>query len=196
MDPLKIIAIAGTNGSGKDTLSDILAEDYGWLFISTSRDLLIPELKRRGLPVERQNMSDLTKEWRQTAGRGVVIDKAVAEFKTKSQSRKYNGLVISSLRHPWEVERLHQLKGKLIWVDADPMVRYKRVTGRQQGAKDQKTFEQFKAEEQAEMTSAEGDDLSLNVAAVKAQADVNVTNDSNSLEDFKQTARQALKPLV
>jgi len=60
---MKIIGIGGTNGSGKDTLSQILADDYGWLFVSASGDLIIPELKRRGLPLERKYMAALTAEW-------------------------------------------------------------------------------------------------------------------------------------
>jgi dephospho-CoA kinase len=189
---MKIIGIGGTNGSGKDTLSDILAGDYGWLFISSSRDLIIPELKKRNLPIEREQMAALTAEWRRQVGTGAVVNKAVEKFQAASKQRKLNGLVISSLRHPWEADRIHELGGQIIWVDADPKVRYERIYNRGQGLKDQKTFQQFLAEEQAEMDHQGGDEATLSTMGVKDRADILIANDSNNIEDFKKAAQKAL----
>jgi dephospho-CoA kinase len=188
---MKLIGIGGTNGSGKDTLSEFLADDYGWLFISVSRDLIIPELKRRNLPLERENMAALTAEWNRTIRMGAVIDKAIEKFNQESKAHKFGGLVISSLRHPAEADRLHENGGSIVWVDADPQVRYGRIYNRGQGDKDKKTFEQFQAEEQREMTHS-GDEATLNWLGVKERADIFITNDTDNLEDFKAVARQAL----
>src|SRR5688572_24984383 len=49
---LKIIGIAGTNGSGKDTVAAVLAEDYGY-FVGSATDMLEDELKKRNLPTDR-----------------------------------------------------------------------------------------------------------------------------------------------
>ncbi|HET9850364.1 MAG TPA: AAA family ATPase [Candidatus Saccharimonadales bacterium] len=187
---IKIIGIGGTNGSGKDTLSRILADDYGWLFVSASVDLIIPELARRGLPAERVNMAALSAEWNRLS-RGAIIDKAVELYEQKSGQEKYNGLVISSIRHPWEVDKIHALGGQVVWVDADPAVRYQRVMSRGQGDKDKKSFEQFLAEEQTERQHA-GDEATLNWQGVKDRADIFITNDSNDLEDFSKAAKTAL----
>jgi len=187
---MKIIGIGGTNGSGKDTLSQILADDYGWLFVSASADLIIPELKRRGLPLEREQMAALTAEWnRQT--KGAVIDKAVERFRKQSESHTYKGLVISSLRHPWEANRVHELGGKIVWVDADHKVRYERIFNRGQGDKDKKSFEQFLAEEQIEMVHS-GDEATLNMAGVKDRANIFLQNDTDDIETFKAAAQKAL----
>jgi len=191
---MKLIGIGGTNGSGKDTLSDMLANDYGWLFISSSRDLIIPELKRRGLPLEREQMAALTAEWNRES-KGAVIDMAVQEFQKQNKSNKYKGLVISSLRHPWEAERVHQLGGQVVWVDADPQIRYDRIFNRGQGDKDKKTFAQFQAEEEREKTHA-GDEATLNWQGVKAQADFFLTNDSSDLSVFKARAQKQLADLL
>jgi len=188
---MKIIGIGGTNGSGKDALSEILARDYGWLFVSSSRDLIIPELKRRGLPLEREQMAALTADWRRRRGKGAVVDKAIEEFKKQSKAHKFNGLVISSLRHPWEADRVHELKGQVVWVDADPKVRYQRIYNRGQGDKDQKSFKQFLAEEQAEKVHT-GDEATLSWQGVKDRADIFLTNDTDNLEDFKKTTQKAL----
>src|SRR5437868_13124462 len=149
---MKIIGIGGTNGSGKDTLSQILAQDYGWLFVSSSGDLIIPELQKRGLPLERKQMAALTAEWNR-AQKGAVVDKAIEKFNNESKSRQFNGLVVSSLRHPWEADRVHELGGQIVWIDADPKTRYDRIFNRAQGDKDKKTFTQFLAEEKQEMNN-------------------------------------------
>lgn len=188
---MKIIGIGGTNGSGKDVLSEILAEDYGWSFISVSRDLIIPELKRRGLPLERENMAALTAEWNR-AQRGAVIDRAIERFNELSNTKTYDGLVISSIRHPWEADRIHELGGRIVWVDADPRIRYERVASRGQGDKDKKSFEQFITEEHREMTHS-GDEATLNWQGVKDRADIFLSNDTDNIEDFKQSAQKALE---
>ncbi|HZP55520.1 MAG TPA: AAA family ATPase [Candidatus Saccharimonadales bacterium] len=188
---MKIIGISGTNGSGKDTLSEILAE-YGWLFISASRDLIIPELERLGLPLERKHMAELTAEWNRKAGRGAVVDKAVECYKEQSKTSKFKGLVISSIRHPWEADRIHELGGKIVWVDADPKIRYQRIYSRGHGTKDQKTFKEFLAEEEKEMRHS-GDKATLNISGVKDKADIFLENNGDDVEVFKKTAKTALE---
>jgi dephospho-CoA kinase len=192
---MKLIGIGGTNGSGKDTLCEILAKDYGWLFVSVSGDLIIPELRRRGLPLERENMAGLTAEWNRTIRMGAVIDKAVEKFNQENRAHKFGGLVISSLRHPAEADRIHQLGGTVLWIDAAPKVRYNRIFSRGQGDKDKKTFEQFLREERAEMQHS-GDEATLNMAGVKAIADIFLTNDTDNLDDFRQAAQKALVAIL
>lgn len=189
---MQILGIGGTNGSGKDLLSEMLEKEHGWLFISGSRDLIIPELERRGSLIERENMADLTREWRQTMGKGAVIDNAIEKFNDLGGSAKFDGLVISSLRHPWEAERIHELGGRVIWVDADPNIRYERIYNRGHGSKDKKSYEQFLIEEKAEMNHHSDDHTTLNMAGVKAVADIFIENNSNDLEKFKKAAKKTL----
>ncbi len=189
MADIKIIGIGGTNGSGKDSLGQFLADDHGWLFISVT-EILRDELKRRGLPIERNNLRNLSAEWRRESGLGVLVDKAVEIY--KNSDKKYNGLAIASFRNPGEVDRTHALGGKVVWADADPKVRYERINGRGRGAEDNKTYEQFLEEEQAEMQHS-GDEATLNMSGVKAKADIYLENNANNLEYFKKEAQEALK---
>lgn len=189
--PPKIIGLGGTNGSGKDTVGQILAEKYGYLFISVT-ELLRAEAGRRRLEVTRENLRTIGNEWRREIGLAVLVDKAVAEYEPVKS--KYKGLVMSSLRNPGEVDRVHELGGTVVWIDADPRIRYDRIqanaANRGRAGEDRKTFEQFQAEEQAEMNQS-GDDATLNMSAVKAKANTVILNEGNDA-----SLEQALEQLL
>ena len=189
---MKIIGICGTNGSGKDTIGHMLAERHGWLFVSVT-ELLRDEARKRGLPVEREVLRTISAEWRRKGGLGVLVDKAVELF--KAQGDKYEGLVMASLRNPGEVDRLHELKGTMVWTDADPRVRYDRIQAhagvRGRAGEDAKTFEQFISEEEVEMTRS-GDMATLDMSAVKDRSDIFLHNNDNDIEAFKDYVEQDL----
>jgi cytidylate kinase len=185
---MRIIGLAGTNGAGKGTVGEMLAERHGFLFVSVS-DLLREEARRRGLPVEREVLRTISAEWRREFGLGVLVDKAVEVF--KQSNRTYKGLVVDPMRNSGEARHLKDLGGTLVWVDADPAIRYKRVFSRKRSDEDDKTFEQFLAEEQAEMQHS-GDEATLNLAAVKELADLFLQNNGNDIKTFKDEADEQL----
>ena len=185
---MKLIGIGGTDGSGKDSLGHFLRDDIGWYFVSVT-DILRGEAKRRGLPLSRGALRQISSEWRAEFGLGVLVDKAVEEY--KKQADQFNGLVLASLRNPGEVDEVHKLGGKVVWLDAPIELRYQRAVARNKGAEDRVTFEEFKAEEAAQMHH-QGDETTLNLSAVKADADIFIINDSNNIKQFKQTAKKAL----
>jgi dephospho-CoA kinase len=191
---MKLIGIGGTNGSGKDTVGHFLASQHNFLFVSGS-DMLRDELARRGLPPAREHMRELSADWRRQSGLGVLIDKAVEVF--NHSDGKYAGLAVASLRNPGEVDRVHELGGKVVWVDADPRVRYDRLQanlaarGEHRAVDDRKTYEQFLADEQAEMEHS-GDEATLNMGDVKAKADIFIANDGNDIKIFLREIEKAL----
>lgn len=188
---MRIIGIGGTNGSGKDTVGQILEEKYGFLFVSVT-DMLRAECRRRGLAIERENLRMISAEWRQAQGLGAMIDQSVEVYKKASDS--YDGLAIASLRNPGESARVHELGGKVWWTDADPELRYRRVTGTDRGrsSEDDKTFEQFLLEEAAEMHPDEGaDETALHSAAVRDMADTTIVNEA-SLPDLERAVAEHL----
>lgn len=178
MNGMQIIGIGGTNGSGKDTLGEILAEKHGFRFISLT-DMLRAECRERGLSVERENLRMISAEWREKGGLGAPIDKVVAAYEALSET--YAGLVTASLRNPGEADRVHELGGTVVWVDAGPKVRYERVIGSNRGrdGEDNKTFEQFLQEEHDEMYPKPGASAtSLATIEVKKRSDVTILNES------------------
>ena len=183
---LKIIGLAGTNGSGKDTVGLMLAERYGYLCVSVS-DLLREEAKKRGLPIEREVLRTISAEWRREHGLGVLVDRAVEAH----QQGNYPGLVAVPMRNVGEAKRIHELGGTLVWVDADPRIRYDRIFSRQRSAEDTKSFEEFLAEEEAEMHPS-GDEATLHLAGVKAICNIFLENNGNDIEKFKDEAEKEL----
>lgn len=188
---MKLIGISGTNGSGKDTAGSILASQFGYLFVSVTTSMR-SELGRRGLPVDREHMRELSAEWRREFGLAVLVDKAVERY--GEAGAPHAGLAIASLRNPAEADRVHELGGIVLWLDANPRLRYDRIQAhareRNRAYEDDKTFEAFLAEEQAEMHSS-GDAATLDMAAVKAKADVTIINEFPTPDGLaKELARE------
>jgi dephospho-CoA kinase len=192
-DHLKIIGIGGTNGSGKDSVGHVLADRHGYMFVSVT-DLLRAELNKRGLPVARENMRALSAEWRREFGLGVLVDRAVEEYKALAD--RYKGVAIASLRNPAEADRVHELGGVVLWIDADPKTRYERIQdnaeARARAGEDSKTFEEFLAEEEAEMHSATGDVATLDMSGVRKRSDILMLNDQTNLQEFQDFITEQL----
>ncbi len=187
---MQIIGLSGTNGSGKDTIAHLLARKYGFYSASAS-EMLEAELKKRKVPFSRENKRNLSAEWRRESGLGVIVDKGIAAAKAAG----FDTLVVGSLRNAGEVDRVHELNGTVIWVDADPKVRYERITSNDRGRiEDQKTFEEFMAEQQAEMQS-DGDAAKLSLADVKAGADILIDN-SASITEFEAQVEKVLADIL
>lgn len=190
---IKIIGIAGTNGSGKDSVGHVLADRHSYLFVSVT-DLLRAELNRRGVTVDREHLRELSAEWRREYGLGVLVDRALEEFnKLKGQ---YVGVAIASLRNPAEADRIHELGGLVLWIDADAKTRYERIQNnaeaRARAGEDAKSFEEFLAEEEAEMNNASGDAAALSMIDVKRRADILLDNDQTNLTEFQDFITEQL----
>jgi cytidylate kinase len=189
---LQIVGIAGTNGAGKDTVGQILADHHNYLFISVT-ELLRDEARRRGQPTEREVLRTISAEWRRESGLGVLIDKAVEAY--EKVKNDYSGVVMASLRNPGEADRIHELGGTLLWIDADPKVRYHRVQAnkevRARHHEDSKTYKQFIAEEKAEMSHL-GDAATLNMAGVKDKSDLFIDNSHEDIDLFRKDVEKTL----
>ena len=74
----------------------------------------------------------------------------------------------------------------MIWLDADPKVRYERITrgGRGRDAEDSKTFEEFMAEQEAEMKHS-GDAATLSIADVRDRCDIFIDNSGETIAEFE-----------
>lgn len=190
----KIIGLSGTNGAGKDVVGHILALKHNFLFVSVS-DMLREEAKKRNIAVTRENLRMISTEWRHNYGLGVLVDQAYNLYKELEEN--YAGLAISSLRNSHEADRVHEMGGFVVWVDASPQTRYERIQknleARGRLAEDGKTYQEFLIEEEVEMnTPPGGDEASLNMSGVKSRSDIILLNDGTSLNEFETFIEQQL----
>jgi dephospho-CoA kinase len=180
-----IVGLSGTNGAGKDAVADILKKDFGFGFVNVS-DFLRQEAGKRKLEPSRENLRIISAQWRRDMGVGVLVDMAMDYLKDQA----YPGVVISPMRNSGEAQHLKELGGKIVWVDAEPRLRFSRIANRGRDKESTYSFEEFVASEQAEMNRS-GDEATLNMADVKAMADITIDN-SGSFEELKRSVAQKL----
>ena len=121
-----ILGVSGTNGAGKGEVIEWLrARSFYPLSLS---DVLRDELKTRGESETRERMIAIGNELRTRMGFGALAEKVCSRL---TLDRNW---AIDSIRHPAEVEVLRKFAGrssfKLIWVDADPALRFERLRSR------------------------------------------------------------------
>ncbi len=182
----RIIGIAGTNGAGKDTLGELLAERCNYKFVSVS-DILREELTRNDIPHEREHMSNLSTEWAREHGPGVLSMKTIEAYVEIEKAEGYNGLVIGSIRRPAEAHAVQDEGGVVLWVDADQRTRYQRIQANNRDrVTDRLSYEQWVAEEEREMYPKTDDPTVLNMSATKNACDITVMNDFATQEEYRE----------
>jgi len=182
----EIVGISGTNGAGKDTLAAIRAEKEHALHVTVS-DILREQLRLDGVALERSNLIDLSTRWRRESGDcGILATRTIRKYLGEKAIHGYEGLSVVSLRHPEEAQRVKDFGGLVLWVDADPAIRYERIrsSGRER-IDDEKTFEEFFAEEMRELVPPSGtSSASVNLGAVKPFADEVILNNFATQEEY------------
>lgn len=172
-----IVGVSGTNGAGKDVLAGLL-EKRGYLNVSLS-DILREELTRQGREHTRENMSGLSKTIRDAEGDGAMVRRLLKKYPEGTK------LCITSVRTPGEAEEIQHADGMMIWIDADPKIRYERVVvGGRGRVTDRISYEEFLHQQDAEMTpSAQGN--GLNMAAVRDISDLRIENNFSTLAEYE-----------
>ncbi len=179
-----IIGITGTIGSGKDTLMELLKNEYGFKHYSV-RQYLTEKLNEEGLELNRTAMTNLANSLREENHPAFIIEQLFLKAKAEG-----GNAVIESIRTPGEVEFLKEHADFYLFaVDADPNLRYERVQKRKT-ATDRVDFNTFMAEEQREMSNDEPH--MQNIAACVRLAGNRFRNNS-SIDMFYKKVRKALE---
>jgi dephospho-CoA kinase len=182
-----IIGITGTLGAGKGTVVEYL-KTKGFKHFAVSDTFLVSEAKKRGLEPTRVVRRDIANEFR--AKGPTKLMEAVYEMAHPSIEAGEN-VIIEPQHTAGEVGFIQSIGGTELSVDADLEVRYQRIQKRA-SSKDNVSFEDFKKEQEFEMSQA--DPNMNNLGAAIAKADYHLTNNGTQEELFKQV-EEALKGL-
>lgn len=165
---MHVIGITGTLGAGKGTIVNYLVNKHGFVHYS-ARTFIAEEVKRRGLPVNRDTLTETANDIRKIHDPGYIARSLLKEAKAKGSNA-----VIESIRTLGELEALKTDPDFiLIAVDAEPHVRYERIQ-RRGSETDKISYEKFLADEAREMNST--DPTKQNIAAVMKHADYAFVN--------------------
>ena len=188
----KLIGFAGTFASGKDTIAEYLADNENFLHISTG-DIVREIAREKYGSIERPVLRKTADELRHEKGAGALVDEAV------SRNKQADKIAISGIRALGEAKALKRAGGILVFVDADPRIRYERMKNRQRDNETQLTFEEFLINEEKEMESGKSD-ADFNIRAISEMADIFVENNktlkkfiANSLKKIANFTEKAQK---
>ncbi len=188
------IGLAGTLNAGKDSLGEILATDHKFLHISTSDMIRLMKKQEFGdTPQALLTRNDpFINTLRAQRGPGFLVQAVHDEWLAKSSDYPA-GYVASAIRAVGEAEKVEELGGIIIFVDADPRVRYERSLARGRDANEKgKSFEEFMATERSEVDVNPDDKSGPNLGAMKKMADLVIENDQNNIEEFQRVAVKKL----
>lgn len=176
-----IIGITGTLGAGKGTIVEYLEERKGFTHFSV-RAYLLEEIRRLGLPENRDSMVLVANELRSIHGPSYVTDQLY--FKAAQIGKN---CIIESIRTPGEVLSL-RAKGNfyLFAVDALPETRYGRIHLRQSET-DRISYETFLENEKREMSTL--DPNKQNLGECRNLADFLFNNEEKKEDLFREVEK-------
>lgn len=180
-----IVGITGSFGAGKGAMVEYLTGTRGFVHYSAS-GFITEEVKRRGMPIDRDSMTTVANDLRAAFGPSYVIDSLYARAHDAG-----GDAVIESLRAVAEVQRIKELGGVVIGIDAPPALRYERAV-RRGSEKDHVSYEKWLAQEQAE--SNPDDPTKQNIFGALQESDAVISNEG-SIEELHQKVDAVLAQL-
>jgi len=184
--PTKIIAVTGTQGSGKSVFTDIARKKY---HIPTYRlgEVIIQECKKRGMEVTGRNMAKMASILRFEAGEQAVAQKALPAIKAL-QEKQPVAILIDGIRSFSELSLFREEFGEVILVGiiSTLKTRQERVIARKR--LDHKTKGDFEEREQRE--------LGFGIGNVLTKADYYILNENLTKKEFVEQIERLLEQLL
>lgn len=182
-----VIGLIGEKGSGKGTVADYLVQNFEAKHYGTSK-ILKRTINDLNLPATRDNFIKLALVLKEGYWPSVVIDALIADIEQNG-----DGIIIADgIRMYGDVQPFRDKYGdnfRLIYVTADPRIRYERTKARKEKqGEDKVTFEQFLAEE-SRLT-----EISIHEIGT-AKADYTIHNDK-TYEDLVNQIEGVMKQIT
>lgn len=181
-----ILGISGTIGAGKGTAVSYLIKKYGFTHFS-ARNFLLEQIRKEGLPSTRDVMYSVANKLRLQHSPSYIIECLYTQAKERG-----GYAVIESVRTIGEANFLKEHSARILAIDADHKVRYRRI--KQRGlSTDHVSFEEFSAQEEAEMNNT--DPNKQNISGVIKMADFLIDNNF-SYKDFSNKLEKVYTSLI
>ena len=176
-----IIGIAGTLATGKDTVAEHLAANFGYTHISTG-DIVRELAQVEHGSIERPVLYETAKKHRETEGAGFLVHRALEHEQP---------LVITGLRSLGEAKELKAGGGILLFIDAPIEVRYERMRTRQRDNETALTLDGFRQNETKEWYAGPNDS-DFNLRDIEKMSDIVIDN-ALELEPFLKLVLEKLE---
>lgn len=193
--PLKLIGVTGTASSGKDTVTELLAQLFNLQNMSSGDMVRAITRQVYNLPPDfspvRDQLFDVANYVRTEIDPAAMVKLCILQ----ARAQEVSGAVISGLRTVGEAEAVRAAGGIIIGVDADPKVRYERMSARGRDAETQKTFEEFLKQDEYENKGLSDSGPNRGIRAIIDSADLVIDN-TKGLEELKAELQAKVTPLL
>ena len=195
------IGLSGPMLSGKGLVREIIESKYKTFSISLS-DIVREEVKKRGLELIRDNLTNVADDLRFNNGPGILAEIAIKKVLSLGKKvNEYEIILFDSIRNPFEVKEFRNTLKKyffLIYVDAPLEIRYERLKERKREGEELLSFEEFKKKDEEEFLGREDRkiieesehietlDYGVNLSECLKRANVRIINDKSKEELEKQ----------
>lgn len=192
----RLVGLAGTFCSGKDTGAAHLVEAKGFMHVSTG-DILRAEASRQGRDHQRSTLIDIALELNREYGSpGAFVFRGIKQWEAQ-QERFSGGLVISGIRILGEAQAIQAQNGTVFYIDAPEKLRYERAKervikeGRMIELAGVNSLEDFIESQKIELEGV-GDPNLPHLKAIEEIADVVIQN-TGTKKDYFQKIDHSLK---
>ena len=192
---VKFIGLAGTAGSGKNTVAELLTKLFGLQDLNTSdmgRAITrqVYHLPHDFNPV-RDQLYVVANYMRNEINPAGYVKLCMLE----AEALGLKAGVISGLRSMGEADAIRQAGGIIIGVDANPKIRYERIYSRGRDSESQKTFEQFLQQDEYENRGLSNSGAGRGIRYIIDSADILIKNESD-LVALEQDIKAKVAPFL
>lgn len=174
-----IVGLSGMPGSGKSIVVTI-AQNLGFGIVVMG-DVVREESKRRGLPLNPNNIGEVMLDLRKSGGKSIIAKKCIPKIKATTNKK----VIIDGIRslHELNLFKKYFTEFHLISVHSSPGTRYGRLNqrGRSDDSNDPRLFVERDKRE-----------LDVGLGKVIAMADYMIINEGN-IEDIKRSSYEILR---
>lgn len=194
---MKIFGVGGRDRSGKDTVAEMLIDAgyFGFSFGDYAREQARKRHPNDPNPISVANMTETSNWMRGTYGPDVILKEALKAYDAATASgKKYEGVVLYSVRAPIEVDFILEKGGELVWVETNDQVRLARRLEHVRAGEQIVSMKEMLAQEalQAEPQPGTPEAAQMNLKYVQAHATKVIENNGNDINAFKKAVKKTL----